>query len=158
MRSQTTDCGGGSVLEQPAGSGSDRSVEIRPRSSALPRQRPFYVHAKPRSPLERPVIPFVTRAKVKTAEGEANLCNPGNRMSALLFDAKGGTAEMRVGGAGTRWQDGKQSEKQRQPEAFGLRADDPRTSRLTPEPPALSVAGPFSFIAKIARNILRARR
>ncbi|XP_076227933.1 myosin phosphatase Rho interacting protein outspread isoform X3 [Nomia melanderi] len=60
--------------------------------------------------------------------------------SGLPHQYQGGTAEMRVGGAGTRWQDGKQSEKQRQPEAFGLRADDPRTSRLTPEPPALSVA------------------
>lgn len=61
----------------------------------------------------------------------------------LLFDTQGGTTEMRVGGAGTRWQDIKQSEKQQQSEAYGLRADNPRTSRLTAEPPALSVAGPF---------------
>ncbi|XP_076183646.1 myosin phosphatase Rho interacting protein outspread isoform X2 [Ptiloglossa arizonensis] len=60
--------------------------------------------------------------------------------SGLPHQYQGGTTEMRVGGAGTRWQDIKQSEKQQQSEAYGLRADNPRTSRLTAEPPALSVA------------------
>ncbi|XP_076674012.1 myosin phosphatase Rho interacting protein outspread isoform X2 [Andrena cerasifolii] len=60
--------------------------------------------------------------------------------SGLPHQYQGGTAEMRVGGAGTRWQDSKQSEKQQHSAAYSLRANNPHTSRLTPEPPALSVA------------------
>ncbi|XP_078044658.1 myosin phosphatase Rho interacting protein outspread isoform X3 [Augochlora pura] len=60
--------------------------------------------------------------------------------SGLPHQYQGGTAEARVGGAGTRWQDNRQTERQREQETLGLRAGDPRTPRLTPEPPALSVA------------------
>lgn len=54
----------------------------------------------------------------------------------------GTTTEMRVGSGS--WQESKQNEKQQQhPKAYTLRADARNTSRLTPEPAALSVAGPF---------------
>lgn len=49
---------------------------------------------------------------------------------------------MRVSGAGARWQENRQNEKQQQlPEAYTLRADARHASRLTPEPSALAVAG-----------------
>lgn len=54
---------------------------------------------------------------------------------------------MRVGAGGQqRWQEtGKQNEKHQLQEAYTLRADARHASRLTPEPAALSVAGPFAF-------------
>lgn len=62
----------------------------------------------------------------------------------------GTTTEMRVGSGS--WQESKQNEKQQhQPEAYTLRADARNTSRLTPEPAALSVAGPF-FVASFYPN------
>jgi len=58
---------------------------------------------------------------------------------------------MRVGGgtgAHQRWQETKQNEKQQLSQTYTLRANARHTSRLTPEPTALSVAGPFaSFVA-----------
>ncbi|KZC13253.1 Protein outspread [Dufourea novaeangliae] len=60
--------------------------------------------------------------------------------SGLPHQYQGGTAEMRAVSAGTRWQDNKQTVKQQQSETFGFRVDNPHTSRLTPEPAALSVA------------------
>lgn len=58
---------------------------------------------------------------------------------------------MRVGsGTGTqRWQETKQNEKQHLSPAYTLRANARHTSRLTPEPPALSVAGPFASFAAL---------
>lgn len=69
---------------------------------------------------------------------------------------------MRVGGAGARWQESKQNEKQQQqqlPEAYTLRADARYTSRLTPEPSALSVAGssPSSCFASVTWIVLSLR-
>ncbi|EZA59782.1 Protein outspread [Ooceraea biroi] len=65
--------------------------------------------------------------------------------SGLPHQYQGSTTatEMRVGGGagGQRWQEaGKQNEKHQLPEAYTLRADARRASRLTPEPAALSVA------------------
>ncbi|CAK9821946.1 Protein outspread [Anthophora retusa] len=57
--------------------------------------------------------------------------------SGLPHQYQGGTAEVRVD---SRWQDGDKSENQQQSQAYSLHADNPRASRLTPEPPALSVA------------------
>jgi len=59
---------------------------------------------------------------------------------------------MRVGNGtgGQRWQESKQNEKQQQqqlPEAYTVRVDARHTSRFTPEPAALSVAGPFAFFS-----------
>jgi len=57
---------------------------------------------------------------------------------------------MRVGGGtgAQRWQETKQNEKQQLSQTYTLRTNARHTSRLTPEPPALSVAGPFaSFVA-----------
>lgn len=59
---------------------------------------------------------------------------------------------MRVGsGTGAqRWQETKQNEKQQLSQTYTLRANARHTSRLTPEPTALSVAGPFaSFVALV---------
>ncbi|EFN72300.1 Protein outspread [Camponotus floridanus] len=60
--------------------------------------------------------------------------------SGLPHQYQGGTTtEMRVGSGS--WQESKQNEKQQhQPETYTLRADARNTSRLTPEPAALSVA------------------
>ncbi|KAL6255893.1 hypothetical protein P5V15_013134 [Pogonomyrmex californicus] len=63
--------------------------------------------------------------------------------SGLPHQYQGGTAtEMRVGsGTGAqRWQETKQNEKQQLSQAYTLRANARHTSRLTPEPTALSVA------------------
>ncbi|OAD60839.1 Protein outspread [Eufriesea mexicana] len=60
--------------------------------------------------------------------------------SGLPHQYQGGTAEVRVDGAGGGWQSSNKTEKQQHSEAYGFRADNPRASRLTPEPPALSVA------------------
>jgi len=71
---------------------------------------------------------------------------------------------MRVGGGvgGQRWQEtNKQNEKHQLPEAYTLRTDTRHAFRLTPEPAALSVAGPFAlFVASLVskiRVIVRAR-
>ena len=69
-----------------------------------------------------------------------------NRISTIVFHTKGGTAEVRVDGTGNGWQSSNKIEKQQHSEAYSFHADNPRASRLTPEPPALSVAGPFSSL------------
>lgn len=76
------------------------------------------------------------------------LCKPDNRISTIVFHTKGGTAE--VDGAGGGWQSSDKTEKQQ--EAYSFHADNPPESRLTPEPPALSVAGPFSSLP-IRKNL-----
>jgi hypothetical protein len=64
---------------------------------------------------------------------------------------------MRVGGGvgGQRWQEtNKQNEKHQLPEAYTLRTDTRHAFRLTPEPAALSVAGPFAlFVASLVSKI-----
>ncbi|KAI4497164.1 hypothetical protein M0802_007648 [Mischocyttarus mexicanus] len=57
-----------------------------------------------------------------------------------LFKIKGGTAEMRINGTGSRKQEDKQNKKQQQSETYTLRTDTRHPSYLSPEPPALSVA------------------
>ncbi|KOX68453.1 Protein outspread [Melipona quadrifasciata] len=58
----------------------------------------------------------------------------------LPHQYQGGTAEVRVDGTGNGWQSSNKIEKQQHSEAYSFHADNPRASRLTPEPPALSVA------------------
>lgn len=85
------------------------------------------------------------------------LCKPDNRISTIVFHTKGGTAEAE--GAGGGWQSSDKTEKQQHSEAYSFHADNPSESRLTPEPPALSVAGPFSSlpIRKNFSNDIRRR-
>lgn len=78
------------------------------------------------------------------------LCKPDNRISTIVFHTKGGTAE--ADGAGGGWQSSDKTEKQQHSEAYSFHADNPPESRLTPEPPALSVAGPFSSLP-IRKNL-----
>jgi len=55
---------------------------------------------------------------------------------------------MRVGGGtgSQRWQETKQNEKQQLSQTYTLRTNARHTSRFTPEPSALSVAGPFQSV------------
>ncbi|XP_011881785.1 PREDICTED: uncharacterized protein LOC105569716 isoform X2 [Vollenhovia emeryi] len=117
-----------------------KSVSL-PYSSSL--ARPASSAGVPGSHVDGKEPPASLGQKERNGNLGSSLWDSLRPRSGLPHQYQGGTTtEMRVG-SGTsvqRWQEAKQNEKQQLSQAYTLRANARHTSRLTPEPPALSVA------------------